>query len=73
MSETMSEQNPKSPYCRMVGHHMPTAPSSLGVVSHDMMTEELLEAAKSNIHKLKEKEVKSGRKVHGHVRSSLMS
>eukprot|EP00731_Ephydatia_muelleri_P035250 Em0109g5a len=56
MSETMSEQNPKSPYHRMVGHHMSTAPSSLGVVSHDMRTEELLEAAKSNIHKLKEKE-----------------
>eukprot|EP00731_Ephydatia_muelleri_P014567 Em0008g287a len=67
MSETMSEQNPKSPYRRMVGHHMPTAPSSLGVVSHDMRTEELLEAAKSNIHKLKEKEDKSERKVHGHV------
>ena len=73
MSVTMSEQNPKSPYRTMVGHHMSTAPSSLGVVSHDMRTEELLEAAKSNIHKLKEKEDKSERKVHGHVRSSVMS
>ena len=61
LSETMSEQNPKSPYRRMVGHHMPTAPSSLGVV---MKTEDLLEAAKSNIHKLRGKEDKSERKVH---------
>ena len=63
MSETMSEQNPKSPYRRMVGHHGPMAPSSLGVVSHEVKTEDLLEAAKNNIHMLKEKEEKSDRKV----------
>ena len=64
MSETMSEQNPRSPYRRMVGHHGPTAPSGLSVVSHGgLNTEDLLEAAKSNIHRLKEKEEKSDRKV----------